>query len=151
MRLKRIYHWRDENNTHGDGNKGPETESSKFFPNLWYDVIEVHMITHVIWCVCCHRIRRLWSSMNKQRPRHREFWKIDTELYLTEERTGSHVPGLTVLLLWSVRVRAVLLRVQGEELDHHATALHDLPRVCPRRLCHHARPIRTAVACLSGT
>ena len=70
---------------------------------------------------------------------------------MTGERTGSHVPGLTVLLLWSVRVRAVLLRVQGEELDHHATALHELPRVCPRRLCHHARPIRTAVACLSGT
>ena len=149
MRLKRIYHWRDENNTHGDGNKGPETESSKFFPKLCMTSLKCTWSR--MWCVCCHHIRRLWSSMNKQRPRHREFWKIDPELYLTEERTGSHVPGLTVLLLWSVRVRAVLLRVQGEELDHHATALHDLPRVCPRRLCHHACPIRTAVACPSGT
>ena len=84
-------------------------------------------------------------------PRVLKESKIDTELYLTEERTGSHVPGLTVLLLWSVRVRPVLLWVQGEELDHHATALHDLPRVCAHRLGHHARPNRTAVACLSGT
>ena len=48
-------------------------------------------------------------------------------------------------------MRPVLLRFQGEKLDHYATALHDLPRVCARRLRHHARPNRTGVACLSGT
>ena len=85
------------------------------------------------------------------KTRLREFCKIDKELYLTGERTRSHVSRLAVLLLWSVRMRPVLLQLQGEELDHHATALHDLPRVCARRLGHHARPNRTAVACLSGT
>ena len=79
------------------------------------------------------------------------FCKIDTELYLTGERTGSHVSRLAVLLLWSVCMRPVLLQLQDEELDHDATALRDLPHVCPRRLDHHARPNRTAVACLSGT
>lgn len=95
-----------------------------------------------------------WVGLAQARPIIHEstqtsFCKI--ELYLAGERTSSHVSRLAVLLLWSVCMRPVLLQLQDEELDHDATALRDLPHVCPRRLDHHARPNRTAVACLSGT
>ena len=145
-------HRRHENNhTHRHGKQKDRNRKVQSSQILAMRSLKVHVTTHVmrVHCTSSHS-RRLWS-LNKQRQRLRKFWTIDTELYLTGERTGSHVSRLAVLLLWSVRMRPVLLQLQGEELDHHATALHDLPRVYARRLGHHARPNRTAVACLSGT
>ena len=144
-------HRRHENNhTHRHGKQKDRNRKVQSSQILAYEVIESARDNACDACALSSRSRRLWS-LNKQRQRLREFWTIDTELYLTGEHTGSHVSRLAVLLLWSVRMRPVLLRFQGEELDHYATALYDLPRVCAHRLGHHARPNRTGMACLSGT
>ena len=96
------------------------------------------------------QMRKHWKDSNCEQKILSELLAKRSSKNSTREGFGGHVCGLAVLLFWSRSVRPVLLWLQGEELHHHASALHVLPDICARYLGHYARSRCPVVACLIG-